>query len=111
MENKTVMQDFLENIRNKKNTISRDVQNGHGHYYVIRLFEILEAECFSRLEKEKEQIKNAYLEASKQTCWSYGEDPPSDDNIYAEEYYNKTYANDTTKGLPEEDSKRRAWHY
>lgn len=29
----------------------------------------------------------------------------------AEEYYNKTYANDTTKGLPEEDSKRRAWHY
>jgi hypothetical protein len=111
MENKTVMQDFLENIRNKKNTISRDVQNGHGHYYVIRLFEILEAECFSRLEKEKEQIKYAYLEASKQTCWSYGEDPPSDDNVYAEEYYNKTYANDTTKGLPEEDSKRRAWHY
>ena len=111
MENKTVMQDFLENIRNKKNTISRDVQNGHGHYYVIRLFEILEAECFSRLEKEKEQIKDAYLEASKQTCWSYGEDAPSDDNVYAEEYYNKTYANDTTKGLPEEDSKRRAWHY
>ncbi len=60
MGNKTAMQDFLENIRNKKNTISRDVQNGHGHYYVIRLFEILEAECFSRLEKEKEQIKDAY---------------------------------------------------
>ena len=60
---------------------------------------------------EKEQIKNAYLEASKQTCWSYGEDPPSDDNIYAEDYYNKTYANDTTTGLPTEDSKRRGWHY
>lgn len=42
---------------------------------------------------EKEQIKDAYLEASKQTCWSYGEEPPSDDNIYAEDYYNKTYAN------------------
>jgi hypothetical protein len=60
MANKTAMQDFLENIRNKKNTISRDVQNGHGHYYVIRLFEILEAECFSKLEKEKEQIIDAY---------------------------------------------------
>jgi hypothetical protein len=29
----------------------------------------------------------------------------------AEQYYNETYANDTTTGLPEEDSKRRAWHY
>ena len=29
------------------------------------------------------------------------------------EYYwdNETYANDTTKGLPEKDIKRRAWHY
>jgi len=62
-------------------------------------------------QMEKEQITNAYLDSSKETCWSYGEDPPSDDSVYAEEYYNKTYANDTTKGLPEEDSKRRAWHY
>lgn len=61
-------------------------------------------------EMEKEQIKDAYLESSKQTCWSYGEDPPSDDNVYAEEYYNETYAHDTIKGLPEENSKRRAWH-
>ncbi len=29
----------------------------------------------------------------------------------AEQYYNETYANDTTEGLPKEDSKRRAWHY
>jgi hypothetical protein len=42
---------------------------------------------------EKEQIKDAYLESSKQTCWSYGEEPPSDDNMYAEDYYNKTYFN------------------
>jgi hypothetical protein len=32
-------------------------------------------------------------------------------NESAESYYNKTYANDTTKGLPEENSKRRGWHY
>lgn len=43
------------------------------------------------LESEKEQIKDAYLEASKQTCWSYGEEPPFDDNVYAEDYYKKTY--------------------
>jgi hypothetical protein len=118
MDNKTAMQDFLENIRNKKNTISRDVQNGHGHYYVIRLFEILEAECFSRLEKEKEQIKDAWLDGFKSSAegWNgemlpYYKDGEQRIAEHKEEYYNETYANDTTKGLPEEDSKRRAWHY
>jgi hypothetical protein len=51
---------------------------------------------------EKEQIKNAYKD-----CHDLG-------HIYGldtEEYYNEKYANDTTTGLPEEDSKRRAWHY
>ena len=111
MANKTAMQDFLIHIREKRNILTRDYQNGRADYYVVRIFEMLEAEAFRRLENEKEQIKDAYLEASKQTCWSYGEEPPSDDNIYAEDYYNKTYANDTTTGLPEEDSKRRGWHY
>lgn len=54
------------------------------------------------LKAEKEQIKNAYKD-----CHDLG-------HIYGldtEQYYNETYANDTTTGLPEEDSKRRAWHY
>jgi 6-pyruvoyl-tetrahydropterin synthase len=81
-KNKTVMQDFLENIRNKKNAISRDVQNGHGHYYVIRIFEILEAEAFSLLEKEKEQIKDAYGDGLNAHRTNF---------CNREEYYNETY--------------------
>ena len=56
-------------------------------------------------QMEKEQIKEAYVDG----C--IGEKYELSATYTAEEYYNKTYANDTTKGLPEEDSKRRAWHY
>ena len=56
-------------------------------------------------QMEKEQIKEAYVDG----C--LGEMYELSATYTAEEYYNKTYANDTTKGLPEEDSKRRAWHY
>ena len=96
MENKTAMTHLIDKILRMPESNIKGFLNISGPAYI---------------ESEKEQIKDAYLEASKQTCWSYGEDAPSDDNVYAEEYYNKTYANDTTKGLPEEDSKRRAWHY
>lgn len=88
MKDKTAMQDFLENIRNKKNTISRDVQNGHGHYYVIRIFEILEAECFSRLEKEKEQMIEFAMHLHKVDDSKTGTDILMDE---AEQYYNKIY--------------------
>lgn len=53
-------------------------------------------------EMEKEQIKGAYKD-----CYGLFEFYELD----AEQYYNQTYANDTTTGLPEEDSKRRGWHY
>ena len=56
-------------------------------------------------QMEKDQIKEAYVDG----C--VGEMYELSATYTAEEYYNKTYANDTTKGLPEEDSKRRAWHY
>lgn len=54
---------------------------------------------------EKEQIKDAYIDG----CM--GEMYELSATYTAEEYYNKTYANDTTTRLPEEDSKRRGWHY
>lgn len=59
-KNKTAMQDFLIHIREKRNVITRDYQNGRADYYVVRIFEMLEADCFSRLEKEREQIVDAY---------------------------------------------------
>jgi hypothetical protein len=42
-------------------------------------------------EKEKEQIKQAYLDSSRQTCDSYGDNPPHDDPKFAELYYKQTY--------------------
>ena len=48
---------------------------------------------------EKEQIKDAFIKGENTFTMN------------SERYYNKTYANDTTKGLPEENSKRRGWHY
>jgi hypothetical protein len=42
-------------------------------------------------EMEKEQIKQAYLDSSRQTCDSYGDNPPHDDPKFAELYYKQTY--------------------
>lgn len=40
---------------------------------------------------EKDQIKQAYLDSSKETCFSYGENPPHDDPKFAELYYKQTF--------------------
>lgn len=54
---------------------------------------------------EKEQSIKDYKAGAVGELWELNIDES------AESYYNKTYANDTTKGLPEENSKRRGWHY
>jgi hypothetical protein len=43
-------------------------------------------------EMEKEQIKQAYLDSSQETCRSYGEEAPHDDPKFAELYYKQKYA-------------------
>jgi hypothetical protein len=52
---------------------------------------------------EKAQSRKDYYGGVRDEMQNIGSD--------FEDYYNKTYANDTTKGLPEENSKRRGWHY
>jgi hypothetical protein len=42
-------------------------------------------------QMEKEQIKKAYLDSSRETCDSYGDDPPHDDPKFAELYYKNIY--------------------
>lgn len=98
MENNTAMKDFLIHIREKRNILTRDWQNGHGHYYVVRIFEMLEAEAFRRLEKEKEQIKSACEEGFMWSAegWngemiSYYKDGNETLESHKEEYYNETY--------------------
>ena len=54
-------------------------------------------------EMEKEQSRKDYYGGVRDEMQNTGSD--------FEDYYNETYANDTTKGLPEENSKRRGWHY
>jgi hypothetical protein len=56
-------------------------------------------------EIEKRQIKDAYKAGCVDEMWELN------NTENEEHYYNKTYANDTTTGLPEENSKRRGWHY
>jgi hypothetical protein len=45
-------------------------------------------------EIEKEQIKQAYLDSSRETCLTYGDNPPHDDPKFAELYYKNTYEQD-----------------
>jgi len=61
------------------------------------------------IEIEKEQIIDAHGVKSRGGFRGHGEF--FQETKTGEEYYNETYANDTTTGLPEENSKRRAWHY
>jgi hypothetical protein len=58
--------------------------------------------------KAKQMEKEQHSETWKRGSYSLLEHRSGKD---FEQYYNETYANDTTTGLPEEDSKRRAWHY
>ncbi len=67
---------------------------------------MIEAKIESLLEVEKEQIINARVDGDENHTFN-----SMMRKSYANDYYNETYANDTTKGLSEEDSKRRAWHY
>jgi hypothetical protein len=102
MSNKTAMQEMLEWVRK---TLPMDLDTPR----------MIEAKIESLLKVEKEQIKDArdsyinQISDEINDMLIYGEVRHKE--LTSEEYYNKTYANDTTKGLPEEDSKRRAWHY
>jgi hypothetical protein len=87
MENKTAMTHLIEKILRMPESNIKGFLKISGPAYI---------------EAEKEQIINAA---------HHGVDFENSPYKDAEEYYNKTYANDTTTGLPEEDSKRRAWHY
>lgn len=91
MENKqTAMQELLEWTRR---TLPMDLDTPR----------MIEAKIESLLEKEKEQIRQSYYRGVRDEWEGAGRDFP--------DYYNEKYANDTTKGLPEENSKRRGWHY
>jgi hypothetical protein len=98
MENKQTAVEWLEEFLHFECKYSLNNE-------VIINYDVLDNIIMKAKQMEKEQIKEAYVDG----C--IGEKYELSATYTAEEYYNKTYANDTTKGLPEEDSKRRAWHY
>jgi len=100
MENKQTAVEWIEDELSKLNSavVNTEITPEEYHTQRVGLWE-------KAKQMEKEQIKEAYVDG----C--VGEMYELSATYTAEEYYNKTYANDTTKGLPEEDSKRRGWHY
>lgn len=92
MENKQTAVEWLEELLHFECKYSLNNE-------VIINYDVLDNIIMKAKKMEKEQIMDAYRF------------PNTFINQSSEDYYNKTYANDTTKGLPEEDSKRRGWHY
>lgn len=91
MSNKTAMQEMLEWTRR---TLPMDLDTPR----------MIEDKIELLLHKERRQIIEAWTDGCTGELWELNIDTS------AEKYYKETYANDTTTGLPKEDSKRRAWH-
>jgi hypothetical protein len=99
MENKQTAVEWIEDELSKLNSavVNTEITPEEYHTQRVGLWE-------KAKQMEKEQIIKAYANGVVNEISIYS-------TITGEEYYKETYANDTTKGLPEEDSKRRAWHY
>ena len=81
----TALQELIE-ILNKSQKFINDNDSKEDKYYRRGLREAIE-EANKLLEKEKEQIKNSYLEGDGNGCGCYDFLTNED----AEQYYNETY--------------------
>jgi len=87
-------------MENKQTAVDWLINKVEEHFCLLPVDLIEQAKAM-----EKEQSIKDYKAGAVGELWELNIDES------AESYYNKTYANDTTKGLPEENSKRRGWHY
>jgi hypothetical protein len=74
-----------------KNRIDSQIDTLMGKHTTHHLQQI-ERDLYDLIDVEKEQIKQAYLDSSEETCRSYGEEAPHDDPKFAELYYKQKYA-------------------
>ena len=81
----TALQELIE-ILNKSQKFINDNDSKEDKYYRSGLREAIE-EANKLLEKEKEQIKNSYLDGDGNGCGCYDFLTNED----AEQYYNETY--------------------
>jgi predicted nucleic acid-binding Zn-ribbon protein len=100
MENKQTAVEWAEDELSKLNSavVNMEITTEEYHNQRVRLWE-------QAKEMHREQIQEAYVDGCVGQMYEVSS------TYTSEQYYNATYANDTTKRLPEEDSKRRAWHY
>jgi hypothetical protein len=87
-------------MENKQTAVDWLINKVEEHFCLLPVDLIEQAK-----EIEKDQSIKDYKAGAVGELWELNVDES------AESYYNKTYANDTTTGLPKENSKRRGWHY
>ena len=83
----TAIQQAIIMVRNRMESQNETLMGKHTAHHLQQV----ERELYNLLEEEKDQIKKAYLDSSRETCLTYGDNPPHDDPKFAELYYNETY--------------------
>ena len=83
----TAIQQAIEMVRKRMESQNDTLMGKHTVHHLQQV----ERELYNLLEQEKEQIKKAYLDSSRETCLTYGDNPPHDDPKFAELYYKNTY--------------------
>ena len=83
----TAIQQAIAMVRNRIESQNETLMGKHTAHHLQQV----ERGLYNLLEEEKDQIKKAYLDSSRETCLTYGDNPPHDDPKFAELYYNETY--------------------
>lgn len=83
----TAIQQAIVVVRKRMESQNETLMGKHTAHHLQQV----ERELYNLLEEEKDQIKKAYLDSSRETCLTYGDNPPHDDPKFAELYYNETY--------------------
>ena len=83
----TAIQQAIVMVRNRMESQNETLMGKHTAHHLQQV----ERGLYNLLEEEKDQIKKAYLDSSRETCLTYGDNPPHDDPKFAELYYNETY--------------------
>ena len=83
----TAIQQAIAMVRNRIESQNETLMGKHTAHHLQQV----ERGLYDLLEEEKDQIKKAYLDSSRETCLTYGDNPPHDDPKFAELYYNETY--------------------
>lgn len=83
----TAIQQAIVMVRKRMESQNETLMGKHTAHHLQQV----ERGLYDLLEEEKDQIKKAYLDSSRETCLTYGDNPPHDDPKFAELYYNETY--------------------